>query len=55
MEQSKKQFSHEAVAKEYVKIYENMLARPLVHRKADEYVESDVSNMSAMSADFDSL
>jgi ADP-glucose type glycogen/starch synthase len=47
MEQSKKQFSHEAVAKEYVKIYENMLARPLVHRKADEYVESDVATLSA--------
>lgn len=36
MNQSRQQFNHEAVAQKYVQIYEDMLARPLVHRKADE-------------------
>jgi starch synthase len=37
MEQSRGQFNHEEVARRYVQIYEDMLARPLVHRKADDY------------------
>jgi starch synthase len=41
MKESRKRFSHEAVAKEYVSIYEEMLDRPLVHRKADEYVAAE--------------
>ena len=42
MDESRKQFNHEEVAREYVKIYEDMLARPLVHRKADEFVKSEI-------------
>ncbi len=34
MNESRKQFSHEAVAEKYVQIYEDMLKRPLVHRTA---------------------
>jgi len=36
MQESRQSFNHEAVAQRYVQIYEDMLARPLVHRKADE-------------------
>jgi glycogen synthase len=39
MKESRERFNHEAVAQQYVKIYEDMLARPLVHRQANEYVK----------------
>jgi glycogen synthase len=41
MQESRERFNHEAVAHEYVKIYEEMLARPLVHRKADEFKKEE--------------
>jgi glycogen synthase len=36
MEQSIKEFSHEEVARNYIEIYEQMLARPLVENEAGE-------------------
>jgi glycogen synthase len=36
MKESAKEFSHEEVARRYIEIYEQMLARPLVEMKAGE-------------------
>ncbi|QTN34057.1 glycogen/starch synthase [Akkermansiaceae bacterium] len=36
MKESKKEFSHEEVARRYIEIYEQMLARPLVEQEAGE-------------------
>jgi len=41
MDESRERFNHKAVAERYVEIYEDMLARPLVNRKADEFVKED--------------
>jgi starch synthase len=39
MSDSRQRFNHEAVAKSYMRIYEDMLERPLVHRLANEFVK----------------
>ena len=36
MKESRKEFSHEEVARRYIEIYEQMLARPLVEKEAGE-------------------
>lgn len=38
MEESAKEFSHEEVARKYIEIYEEMLARPLVEKAAGEHM-----------------
>jgi starch synthase len=39
MEESAKEFSHEEVARRYIEIYEQMLARPLVEQEAGEDIK----------------
>ena len=39
MTESRRRFNHEACAKEYIKLYEQMLDRPLVKKDAVEPVE----------------
>lgn len=41
IEQSEKEFSHEEVARNYIAIYEEMLARPLVEQEAGENISSE--------------
>ena len=36
MTESRRRFNHEACAKEYIKLYEQMLDRPLVKKEASE-------------------
>jgi hypothetical protein len=38
MKESAKEFSHEEVARRYIEIYEQMLARPLVEKEAGEEI-----------------
>lgn len=40
MRESKREFTHERVAKDYITIYEQMLERPLVEKKSGEYIKS---------------
>ena len=44
MEQSEKEFSHTEVARKYIEIYEEMLARPLVEKEAGEVISSPKSS-----------
>jgi starch synthase/alpha-amylase len=41
--ESAKEFSHEEVARRYIEIYEEMLARPLVEQEAGEKLKASVS------------
>ena len=38
MKESAQEFSHEEVARQYIEIYEQMLARPLVEQEAGEEI-----------------
>ena len=40
MKESAKEFSHEEVARRYIQIYEEMLARPLVEKEAGEEIKA---------------
>ena len=40
MREGKQEFSHKEVARRYIEIYEEMLARPLVEKESGEYIKS---------------
>lgn len=47
MRESVKEFSHEEVARRYIEIYEQMLARPLVENEAGESVAQSLADLGA--------
>jgi starch synthase/alpha-amylase len=46
MIESEKQFSHKEVARRYINIYEEMLARPLVEKESGEFIKSIAESLS---------
>ncbi|MBK1883941.1 glycogen/starch synthase [Luteolibacter pohnpeiensis] len=50
MRQSRNEFSHEEVARNYIAIYEQMLARPLVEKEAGEEIKEIAKELAAQQA-----
>ncbi|MFT4177224.1 MAG: glycogen/starch synthase [Luteolibacter sp.] len=48
MKQSVRQFSHEEVARRYIQIYEEMLARPLVEKEAGEEIKAIAESLEKL-------
>ncbi|MFT3991518.1 MAG: glycogen/starch synthase [Luteolibacter sp.] len=48
MKESVKQFSHEEVARRYIQIYEEMLARPLVEKEAGEEIKAIAESLEKL-------
>jgi hypothetical protein len=46
MIESAREFSHTEVARRYINIYEEMLARPLVEKESGEYIKAIAESLA---------
>jgi hypothetical protein len=51
MLESRHQFSHKEVARRYIDIYEQMLARPLVEKESGEVIKAIAESLSESAAE----